>query len=286
METTTTTKSSCTRFHEFRTSCRQQIKKSVYTLNSKYIYGWVPLLNTIVFALEMAVVAQIARRYDHYFDTRPVLTMMVANSILNGIADTVAQTVTAARRRAEIASLNDDCDDLSKSKKDIVIKLDNLVEKLPHYGHDLIPHNNLSENGPQPFDFERLTRFMAWGFIMAPFQFKWLQLLHKTFPMSAATGATVPAIKRVAADQIGFAPVGLAAFFTYMTYAEGGDSKAVRKRLSHVYIPTLKANYMLWPAVQMLNFRIMPLQFQLPFSSTVGIAWGTYLSLANSSSDP
>jgi hypothetical protein len=30
-----------------------------------------------------------------------------------------------------------------------------------------------------------------------------------------------------------------------------------------VYIPSLKANYMVWPAVQMLNFRIVPLQFQI-----------------------
>ncbi|KAI5780896.1 hypothetical protein EDC01DRAFT_730535 [Geopyxis carbonaria] len=286
METTTTaTESSCARFHELTSSCRRRIKKSVHTLDSKFIYGWIPLLNTIIFALEMAVVAQIVRRYDHYYDTRPVLTMMVTNSVLSAIADTVAQTVTSVRRRAAITSLNADLDDLSSSKKDIIIELDNMAEKLPHYGNDLIPHN-VTPNGPAPFDFERLARFSAWGFIVAPFQFKWLQLLQKTFPMSAAAGSTLPALKRVAADQLAFAPVGLAAFFSYMTYAEGGDSAAVRKRLGQVYLPTLKANYMLWPAAQLLNFRLMPLQFQLPFASTLGIAWGTYLSLANSSSDP
>ena len=31
----------------------------------------------------MAIVAQVVRRYDHYFDTRPILTMMVTNSVYN-----------------------------------------------------------------------------------------------------------------------------------------------------------------------------------------------------------
>jgi len=33
--------------------------------------------------------------------------------------------------------------------------------------------------------------------------------------------------------------------------------------MEQVYIPTLKANYMIWPLVQILNFRVIPLQFQL-----------------------
>lgn len=84
-----------------------------------------------------------------------------------------------------------------------------------------------------------------------------------------------------------------------MTVAEGGGRRAVGHKLREMYLPTLKANFMVWPAVQMINFRLMPLQFQLvsyfipqpefavltllqPFVSTVGIAWTAYLSLSNS----
>jgi protein Mpv17 len=68
-----------------------------------------------------------------------------------------------------------------------------------------------------------------------------------------------------------------------------------------MYIPTLKANWMLWPAVQVINFRLMPIQFQVvslptpplhmlliknqPFVSSVGIAWTAYLSLTNAAED-
>ena len=57
--------------------------------------------------------------------------------------------------------------------------------------------------------------------------------------------------------------LGIAVFFTAMTVAEGGGKRAVEHKLRDMYVPTLKANYLVWPAVQLINFRLMPLQFQL-----------------------
>ena len=56
---------------------------------------------------------------------------------------------------------------------------------------------------------------------------------------------------------------GLGGFFTVMTVAEGGGKRAVLKKFQEVYIPALKANYIVWPAVQILNFRVLPIQFQI-----------------------
>jgi len=56
---------------------------------------------------------------------------------------------------------------------------------------------------------------------------------------------------------------GLGCFFTFMTIAEGGGKRAITRKFQDVYIPALKANYVLWPAVQILNFRVVPLQFQI-----------------------
>ncbi len=60
-----------------------------------------------------------------------------------------------------------------------------------------------------------------------------------------------------------FAITGIAAFFTIMTVAEGGGRRAVQTKLRDMYVPTIKANYMVWPLVQIVNFRLMPVQFQL-----------------------
>ena len=48
-----------------------------------------------------------------------------------------------------------------------------------------------------------------------------------------------------------------------MTVAEGGGRRAVTRKFKEVYVPALKANFMIWPMVQILNFRIIPLQFQI-----------------------
>jgi hypothetical protein len=61
-----------------------------------------------------------------------------------------------------------------------------------------------------------------------------------------------------------------------MTVAEGGGRRAVTRKFQEVYIPSLKANYMVWPAVQILNFRIMPLQFQIVGPSSGIVSWLTY----------
>lgn len=201
--------------------------------------------------------------------------MMVTNAVLGGVADTVAQSITAIRQRALKKNPS------SPGSRETAYELD---LKDPMTERELIPESKIL---PPPFDFERLTRFMAYGFAMAPLQFRWLVFLEKTFPITKAA-ALAPALKRVAFDQLIFAPfgtsiqgdrlhagglhrgprctnlgTGVLCFFTAMTVAEGGGRRAVYSKLRDMYVPTLKANYVVWPAVQVINFRLMPVQFQL-----------------------
>jgi hypothetical protein len=57
-----------------------------------------------------------------------------------------------------------------------------------------------------------------------------------------------------------------------MTVAEGGGKRAVARKFQDVYVPSLKANYLVWPAVQIINFRLMPIQFQIVSSHPFCIA--------------
>ncbi|KAK3352738.1 hypothetical protein B0T25DRAFT_191981 [Lasiosphaeria hispida] len=246
-------------------------------INSKFIYGR-PLLHAIIFLIEMALFARLSSRFNSYYDRRPVLTMMVSNAILGGLADTVAQTITSVRLRA---LRKHPSGQLNPRDDPIAVEIHELDRKNPLNERDLVPD---SKALPPPFDFERLTRFMAYGFAMAPLQFRWFKFLERCFPITK-TSAFLPAMKRVAFDQLIFAPFGIACFFTAMTVAEGGGKRAVYQKMRDMYVPTLKANFMVWPAVQIINFRLMPVQFQLPFVSTVGIAWTAYLSLSNAAED-
>jgi hypothetical protein len=173
--------------------------------------------------------------------------------VLGGIADTVAQTLTAVRERALRKKGGVGKDDF------LAIEIHDLDRRNPFNENDLIPD---SKKLPPPFDFERTMRFMSYGFLMSPLQHRWFRFLSSTFPV-AKTATWLPALKRVAFDQFLFAPAGLAAFFTFMTVAEGGGKRAVQRKFQDVYVPALKANYMVWPAVQLINFRVMPIQYQI-----------------------
>lgn len=188
--------------------------------------------------------------------------------MLGGVADTVAQLITAVKARSTVRS--------NQGGDLISIEIHEMDKERPpplgELGH--------AKHIPPPFDFERLTRFMSYGFFMAPIQFKWFGFLSRAFPLTKKS-PTLPALKRVVVDQLMFAPFGmdipnfrdkcladgvdkgLACFFTFMTVAEGGGKRALTRKFQDVYLPTLKANFVLWPAVQILNFRVVPIQFQI-----------------------
>ncbi|KAA8894659.1 putative integral membrane protein, Mpv17/PMP22 family [Sphaerosporella brunnea] len=228
----------------------------------------------------MAIFTILSRRYDLAFKKRPILTMVVTNTILGSIADILAQTIeiTTPQRRTLYASNATGTRKLELDEK--------LNQKLPRYGDQLVHIHSTSQPLPPSFDFGRLALFTSWGLVTAPLFFKWLRWLERAYPITTAS-TYAPVLKRVACDQLGFAPIGIAGFFAYMAYLEpGGNMEAVKSRLEQLYVPALKANYALWPAAQVVNFRLMPLKFQLPFSSMVMLIWGVYASLVNSGPGP
>jgi hypothetical protein len=75
---------------------------------------------------------------------------------------------------------------------------------------------------PPPFDFERLTRFMAYGFLIAPVQHRWFSFLSATFPFTK-DNATTQALKRVALDQLIMAPIGM-----FLASSRGGAAGSDR----------------------------------------------------------
>lgn len=136
---------------------------------------------------------------EHDADSSTVLTMMCTNAVLGGIADTVAQSITAIRQRAVRKPGG------VRSTDTLAIEIHEIDKNNPLNDQELIPPSALL---PPPFDFERLARFAGYGFFMAPIQLKWFQFLTRAFPASK-TSALGPAMKRVAFDQLVFAPVGM-----------------------------------------------------------------------------
>ncbi|PWN88285.1 hypothetical protein FA10DRAFT_268488 [Acaromyces ingoldii] len=203
--------------------------------------------------------------YARSFERRPWLTLAVANASLGALSDVLAQTFER----------------FSPSRPQST--LDTLKDKVE--GREA--HTQRASQG---WDVARTSRFFAFGAFMAPLLAEWNRFIEYRFPLKpAGAAAAVGKVslralgKRVAVDQILFAPFGLAMFVGSMGLMEGRHSyEALSEKFSDVYVAALVANWKLWPLVQTINFRFMPLRYRVPFTGAVGIGWQVFLSVLNS----
>ena len=85
----------------------------------------------------------------------------------------------------------------------------------------------------------------------------WYRFLQKNIALKS-TNATIAA--RVAVDQTVFASTNLFLFLSSMAYMEGTDPK---EKLKSTYGNALQKNWMVWPAVQAINFKLVPLEHRV-----------------------
>lgn len=88
----------------------------------------------------------------------------------------------------------------------------------------------------------------------------------------------IKSVKKVVADQLLCAPAFLAVFIAVLGALQGENVNGIQKRIQHDYKDILLANYCIWPAVQLANFALVPLNFQVLAVQFVAIFWNTYLS--------
>ncbi|KAI9311710.1 putative integral membrane protein, Mpv17/PMP22 family [Dichotomocladium elegans] len=205
----------------------------------------------------MNPVSALKRIYNQSYSKRPILTLCITNCVLGGLSDCLAQSITYYEYHHSEGG---------KRQPDI---MDNRLPENIRSHQDLYPE-------PAIYEFSRTARFALYNFSIAPVVGTWYMTLDRYFPMPPATAK--------ATDQVFFAPLGLAIFFTVMGLAESGKWEGVQEKFRDAFKPALMANYTVWPLVQLINFKFMPLQYRLPFVSALGILWNAYLSWINNAS--
>lgn len=113
--------------------------------------------------------------------------------------------------------------------------------------------------------------------VFGPAATTWFKFLAKNVNFKS-NNATIAA--RVALDQGVFAPCAIAVFLSSMAVLEGGS---VSDKLQKSYTDALSTNYMVWPAAQAVNFKMVPLEHRVLFVNVISIGWNCYLSFINSS---
>ncbi|KAG8995071.1 hypothetical protein FRB94_009481 [Tulasnella sp. JGI-2019a] len=70
-----------------------------------------------------------------------------------------------------------------------------------------------------------------------------------------------------------------------MGVMEGKNGNEIVQKYQEMFIPVTLSSLKVWPAVQLVNFRYLPLSYRVPFQSSCGVFWTVYLSLLNSRKD-
>ncbi|EXF82324.1 sym-1 [Colletotrichum paranaense] len=142
---------------------------------------------------------------------------------------------------------------------------------------DITAQQLVDKRGLEKHEWARTGRMALYGgVIFGPVATTWFKFLQNNIVLK---NKNAEMLARVAVDQGVFAPVMISVFLSSMATLEGGS---IKEKLDKNYKTALTSNYMLWPFVQVVNFKFVPLHHRVLFVNVISIGWNSYLSFLNS----
>jgi hypothetical protein len=137
------------------------------------------------------------------------------------------------------------------------------------------------DNSLEKINFNRVLQTGSIGIFMNGIMLHyWYRSLDRLFGTSMTRYGGV--ILKVIIDQVVYAPFSIGVFFSVASISKGGDANTIIKRLqdktNESFVETWAADCMLWPAVNFLNFRFVPIHLRPTFVGFAQLMWQTYMS--------
>ncbi|XP_060518867.1 protein Mpv17 [Cylas formicarius] len=141
---------------------------------------------------------------------------------------------------------------------------------------DVIAQFVIEKKKLKEYQFKRTGQFAIFGMtFVGPTLAIWYRLLARYIGQAKSSKVT---LQKVACDQCIFAPTFLVFFISGINFIQGKDATHIKNELALKYKDILLTNYQIWPAVQLINFYLVPLNYQVLLVQSVAIFWNTYLS--------
>ncbi|KAL6578513.1 hypothetical protein OROMI_008729 [Orobanche minor] len=189
--------------------------------------------------------------YQNCLSTHPVKTQVISSGVIWGFGDIAAQAVTQSTAKLHHSKTHDEDKELKINWRRVASTTLFGLGFIGPVGH---------------FWYEGLDRIIRVR----------LKLRPNSFRFVAA---------KVAADGIIFGPVDLLVFFTYMGFASGKTSTQVKEDVKRDFLPALILEGGVWPAVQVANFRFVPVRYQLLYVNFFCLLDSCFLSWVEQQED-
>eukprot|EP00347_Sterkiella_histriomuscorum_P017585 403348773 len=140
--------------------------------------------------------------------------------------------------------------------------------------------NSISKE-KKAYNFHRTKTFFIMGtFFVAPLlHMSYSHILPRLVPEISATGA----IKKLALDQLVFAPLVILLFYPAINIVEGRSLSNAVEDLKNKYVATMIANYKIWPLANLINFYFIPIQYQVLWANLISLIFNACLSYLHNS---
>ncbi|KAI9802739.1 MAG: Protein required for ethanol metabolism [Sarcosagium campestre] len=123
---------------------------------------------------------------------------------------------------------------------------------------DVLAQQAVEKRGAKKHDLARTGRMALYGgAVFGPGATLWYRFLQNKIRLP---NKNVEIIARVAVDQGVFATTNLFLFLSSMSIMEGSDPK---EKLEKSYTTALVKNFQVWPLVQAINFKLVPLEHRV-----------------------
>lgn len=137
---------------------------------------------------------------------------------------------------------------------------------------DTMAQQLIEKNGIKNHDLNRTRRMAIYGSAFGPVATIWFRILQQKIVLR---NRNLEILARLASDQTLFAGCNLFCFICSMAIMEGSDPI---EKLRANYTSALTTSWIIWPFLQFVNFKYVPLQHRVLLVNTASLGWNCYLS--------
>ena len=136
--------------------------------------------------------------------------------------------------------------------------------------------------GPVQIQASRVAMFGTFGaLVTGPWLHFWYIVMDYVISVKLNLTGKAKTAAKVLIDRCLWGPPYTFMTVCFLTYFQCFSTEQTWKEVRNKYYAILIMSQKVWVPAQLINFEVVPQDFQVLFVSLVNVAWNTYLSLAN-----